>query len=55
MVFIKHNEIENKKYVLLEFLCSKSHCLDLDLNGKRPGVASGGNFISYLIRRSGYG
>ena len=23
MVFIKHNEIENKKYVLLEFLCSK--------------------------------
>ena len=32
-----------------------SHCLDLNLNGKRPGIASEGNFSSYLIRRSGYG
>ena len=31
-----------------------SHCLDLDLNDKRPGVSSDGNFSSYLIRRSGY-
>ena len=29
-----------------------SHCLDLDLNGKRPGIASDGNFSSYLIGRS---
>jgi hypothetical protein len=29
-----------------------SHCLDLDLNGKRPGVTSDGNFSSYLIGRS---
>jgi hypothetical protein len=29
-----------------------SHCLDLDLNGKRPGVTSDGNFSSYLIVRS---
>ena len=28
------------------------HCLDLDLNGKRPGVGSDGNFSSYLIGRS---
>ena len=35
------------------FKCT--HCLDLNLNGKRPGVASDGNFSSYLIRRSGYG
>ena len=27
----------------------KTHCLDLDLNGKRPGVTSDGNFASYLI------
>ena len=28
-----------------------THCLDLDLdlNGKRPGVTSDGNFSSYLI------
>ena len=32
-----------------------THCLDLNLNGKRPGVASDGNFSSNLIRRSGYG
>ena len=32
-----------------------SHCLDLNLNGKRPGVASDDNFSSYLIRKSGYG
>ena len=32
-----------------------AHCLDLDLNGKRPGVDSDGNFSSYLIRRSRYG
>ena len=31
-----------------------SHCLDLDLNGKRPGVTSDGNFSSYLIGRSWY-
>ena len=30
-----------------------THCLDLNLNGKRPGVASDGNFGSYLIRISG--
>ena len=29
-----------------------SHCLDLDLHGKRPGVTSDGNFSSYLIGRS---
>ena len=29
-----------------------SHCLDLDLNGERPGIASDGNFNSYLIGRS---
>ena len=27
-------------------------CLDLDLNGKIPGVTSDGNFSSYLIGRS---
>ena len=27
----------------------KLHGLDLDLNGKRPGVASDGNFSSYMI------
>ena len=32
-----------------------AHCLDLNLNGKRPGVASDGNFSSYLTRWSGYG
>ena len=31
---------------------SSSHCLDLDLNGKRSGVTSDGNFSSYLIGRS---
>ena len=30
-------------------LISTTHCLDLDLNGKRPGVTSDGNFSSYLI------
>ena len=29
-----------------------SHCLDLDLNGKRPVATSEGNFSSYLIVRS---
>ena len=29
-----------------------SHCLDMDLNGKRPGVTSDGNSSSYLIGRS---
>ena len=33
----------------------KSHCLYLDLNGKRPGMTSDVNFSSYLIGRSGYG
>ena len=28
------------------------HCLDLDLNGKRPGITSDGNFSSFLIDRS---
>ena len=32
-----------------------THCLFLDLNCKRPGVSSDGNFRSCLIRRSGYG
>ena len=27
-----------------------SHCLDLDLNGKRPGIHSDDNFSSYLIQ-----
>jgi hypothetical protein len=31
---------------------TKSQCLDIDLNGKRPGVTSDGNFSSYLIGRS---
>ena len=31
-----------------------SHCLDLDLNGKKPGITSNGNFSSYLIGRSWY-
>ena len=31
-----------------------THCLDLDLNGKRSGVTSDGNFSSYLIGRSWY-
>ena len=31
-----------------------SQCLDLDLNGKRPGIASDGNFSSFLIDRSWY-
>ena len=26
--------------------------MDLDLNGKRPGIASDGNFSSYLIGRT---
>ena len=30
-------------------LHSTSHCLYLDLNGKRPGITSDGNFSSYLI------
>ena len=30
----------------------KTHCLDLDLNGKRPGVTYDGNSSSYLIGRS---
>ena len=30
----------------------KAHCLYLDLNGKRPGMTSDGNFSSYLIGRS---
>ena len=33
-------------------LCNLSHGLDLDLNGKRPSVASDGNFSSYLIGSS---
>ena len=33
----------------------QTHCLFLDLNCKRPGVSSDGNFRSCLIRRSGYG
>jgi hypothetical protein len=33
----------------------KPHWLDQNLNGKWPGVASDGNFSSYLVRRSGYG
>ena len=31
-----------------------THCLDLDLNGKRPGVTFDTNFDSYLIGRSWY-
>ena len=31
-----------------------SHCLDLDLHGKRPGITSDGNFSSYLIGRIWY-
>ena len=31
---------------------SQTHCLDLNLNGKRPGIASDGNFSLYLIGRS---
>ena len=31
-----------------------SHCLDLDLNGKRPGITSDGNFSSYLIGKNWY-
>ena len=27
-----------------------THCLDLDLNGKRPGLTSDGSFSSYLIQ-----
>ena len=29
-----------------------THCLDLDLNDKRPGIASDGNFSTYLIVRN---
>ena len=29
-----------------------AHCLDLNLNCKRPGVTTDGNFSSYLIGRS---
>ena len=29
-----------------------SHCLDLDLNGKRPGITFDCNFSSYVIGRS---
>ena len=32
--------------------CLQTHFLDLDLNGKRPGVSSDGNVSSYLIGRS---
>ena len=32
----------------------RTHCLDLDLNGNRPGVTSDGNFSSYLIGKSWY-
>ena len=31
---------------------SNTHCLDLDMNGKRPGLTSDGNFSSSLIGRS---
>ena len=29
-----------------------SHCLYLDLNGKRPGITSDGKFSSYLKKKS---
>ena len=29
-----------------------THCLDLDLNDKRPGITSDSNFSSHLIDRS---
>ena len=58
---------ENINYVMTQILklsCASfsyvnisyvlAHCLDLDLNGKRTGIASDGNFSSYLIRRSGF-
>jgi hypothetical protein len=47
----------NRKSVFKEIIRVKkselhhSHCLDLDWNGKRPGITSDGNFSSYLIGR----
>ena len=35
-----------------KILTHSPHCLNLDLNGKRPGITSDGNFSSYLIGRS---
>ena len=46
-----------KIYILVESInlfLGCSHCSDLNLNDKRPGVASDGNFSSFLIRRSVY-
>ena len=49
-------EFDDKRVSSTSTVCkAKSHCLDLNLNGKKPGIASDGNFSSYLIRRSGYG
>ena len=39
-------------YVSKTTISNYSHCLDLDLNGKRPGITSDGKFSSYLIGRS---
>ena len=45
-------EARTTNRLLLRFEFNITHCLDLDLNGKRPGVTSDGNFSSYLIGRS---
>ena len=50
--FIHKVPLAPSKGLFKEIKVDKSHCLDLDLNDIRPGIASDGNFSSYLIGRS---
>jgi hypothetical protein len=54
---IQTGQVQKDRIMVLSTLCDvkKLHTAwDLDLNGKRPGITSDGNFSSYLIVRSWY-
>ena len=47
-----HKDFKEDGPMKIWSIWTKSHCLSLDLNGKRPGIVSDGNFSSYLIGRT---
>ena len=49
---IRESQVEVVSTEVRPRLSNSTHCLDMDLNGKRLGLTSDGNFSSYLIGRS---
>ena len=49
---IRESQVEVVSTEVRPRLSNSTHCLDLGINGKIPGITSDGSFSSYLIGRS---